>query len=180
VLDEWNEAAEQVEPLAPYFPGRVGRQWVLDLTTHEHDLRHALGTPGARESEGVDISAEFVVEVGFLTGAAVRGVPPIELQVGDRSWIAGTGVPAAADSPDGLERKVTEAAGAVLTGGDPPTSEASPEAVLKIEPFELFRAMTGRRSIEQIKAYAWSADPAPYLPLFQFGPFTTRADALDE
>jgi uncharacterized protein (TIGR03083 family) len=37
--------------------------------------------------------------------------------------------------------------------------------------FECFRALTGRRSGHQVAAFAWSADPAPYLDLLSpFGP----------
>jgi uncharacterized protein (TIGR03083 family) len=34
---------------------------------------------------------------------------------------------------------------------------------LSVDRFELFRAMAGRRSVAQISALDWSADPAPYL-----------------
>lgn len=32
--------------------------------------------------------------------------------------------------------------------------------------FELFRALTGRRTHDQVRAFAWSVDPGPYLPVF--------------
>jgi uncharacterized protein (TIGR03083 family) len=36
--------------------------------------------------------------------------------------------------------------------------------------FELFRARLGRRTVDEVCAYPWSADPAPYLdPFFIFG-----------
>jgi hypothetical protein len=31
------------------------------------------------------------------------------------------------------------------------------------EPFELFRALSGRRSAGQVRSLAWDGDPAPYL-----------------
>jgi hypothetical protein len=44
--------------------------------------------------------------------------------------------------------------------------------------FELLRAMTGRRSLDQMRAYGWEGAPSPerlVLPIF-----TPRADALVE
>lgn len=32
--------------------------------------------------------------------------------------------------------------------------------------FELLRALTGRRTHDQVRAFAWSVDPGPYLPVF--------------
>src|SRR5947208_14951 len=61
----------------------------------------------------------------------------------------------------------------VLLGGDPPAATRPPVGTLDVDGFELFRAMTGRRSEQQIRGYAWSVDPTPYLPVFSFGPFTT-------
>jgi uncharacterized protein (TIGR03083 family) len=39
----------------------------------------------------------------------------------------------------------------------------APAATLAAEPFELFRALSGRRSADQLRALAWDGDPAPYL-----------------
>jgi hypothetical protein len=74
-----------------------------------------------------------------------------------------------------------ETASAVVMGAaQPPQADATPAGSLQATPFELMRALSGRRSVEQIRAYDWSVDPAPYLPAFAFGPFTTRTDPLDE
>jgi uncharacterized protein (TIGR03083 family) len=197
VVAEWSEKAPQVEALVPYFPGRVSQQFVLDFTTHEHDVRHALGAPGARASDGVDTGVQFMVEVGFLSGLKVRGLPPLEIVAGDHRWVggaagagagaggvagAGAGVAAgAAADGAGLAEAINQAAGQVLTGeAEPFRSDAEPQGTLKATPFDLMRALTGRRSRDQIKALDWSVDPKPYLPAFQFGPFTTRPDPLDE
>ncbi|MCU1462439.1 MAG: hypothetical protein JWO37_2514 [Acidimicrobiales bacterium] len=171
LLGEWDEVGPQVEAIADVFPGRTGRQLVLDLTTHEHDIRLALGTPGARDSGGVAIGAEFVAIVGLGSGLATLGVGPLEIRAGDRTWIAGTGSPVAAP-----ERLFDD----VLLGADPPAPTTSPVGTLDVDAFELFRAMTGRRSGRQIRAYDWSVDPAPYLPVFSFGPFTTSPTDIVE
>lgn len=178
VLDEWAEKGPQVDPIVPFFPGRVGSQLVLDTTTHEHDIRHALGAPGAKDSEGVTVAVRMLIEVGMTAGEVKRGLPPLEVIAGDQRWVLGTGAPAAEGDVDAA---VLAEAGRVLQGGDPDwRDDVTPAGSLKIEPFELMRAMTGRRSLAQIKAYDWTADPTPYLPLFGFGPFTTRPQDLVE
>src|SRR5436305_6232427 len=53
ILAEWSEVAPQVEAMAQHFPDRTAEQWELDLTTHEQDIRGALGRPGARGAAGV-------------------------------------------------------------------------------------------------------------------------------
>ncbi len=56
-----------------------------------------------------------------------------------------------------------------------------PQATLTVEPFELMRSFTGRRSLEQIRAYDWGgAEPSPWLPVFSFGPFTPRSEPVLE
>lgn len=55
MLDEWNEISPAVEEIAPSFGTATG-QWLFDACTHEHDLRNALGVPGARDSEAVVLS----------------------------------------------------------------------------------------------------------------------------
>jgi uncharacterized protein (TIGR03083 family) len=41
-----------------------------------------------------------------------------------------------------------------------------PAAALAGDAFELFRALSGRRTIDQVQALAWDGDPEPYLDLF--------------
>lgn len=49
---------------------------------------------------------------------------------------------------------------------------------VRTDPFELLRAYAGRRSPDQIRAWEWSGDPEPYLPLLS--PFGLRPDPLVE
>jgi len=46
------------------------------------------------------------------------------------------------------------------------------------ESFDITRALFGRRSLDQIAEFDWSADPTPYLPYFSF--FVPREAALVE
>ena len=53
-----------------------------------------------------------------------------------------------------------------------------PAATLTANAFELFRALSGRRTIEQVRALAWDGDPEPYLGLF--APYPMPAFPLAE
>lgn len=53
-----------------------------------------------------------------------------------------------------------------------------PAATVRIDRFELFRALSGRRNPDQIKSYDWDRDPEPYIPFFY--PYGIREGALVE
>jgi uncharacterized protein (TIGR03083 family) len=66
------------------------------------------------------------------------------------------GLPALRVVADGVERNV---------------GDGEPVATLKTSTFELFRALHGRRTVEQVRAMGWDGDPGPWIPaLFLFGP----------
>ncbi|HVF75708.1 MAG TPA: maleylpyruvate isomerase family mycothiol-dependent enzyme [Acidimicrobiales bacterium] len=166
LVEEWSTAAPQVEAIAPLFPGRVGTQWVLDMTTHEHDIRCALGAPGARDTEAIGMSVEFLMG-GFAATVVRAGLPPIEVRADDQSWVLG------GEGSTDLEQ--------LLLGAEPPLNgDVEPEGSVEAPAFEWFRALTGRRSIEQIRAFKWSVDPEPYLQAFTFGPFRPAAAPIVE
>ena len=54
------------------------------------------------------------------------------------------------------------------------------EVRLHAEPFDVLRAFGGRRSIGQIRAMDWSADPAPFLAVFERTPLVPPAADLVE
>ena len=53
-----------------------------------------------------------------------------------------------------------------------------PDATIRASRFELFRALSGRRSPEQVRAYDWTGDPEPFIQYFY--PYGVRAEALVE
>ena len=53
-----------------------------------------------------------------------------------------------------------------------------PAATVTGPRFELFRALSGRRNPEQVRAYDWSGDPEPFLEFFY--PYGVRSEALVE
>lgn len=75
MLDEWTAVAPALrEALLSMDPVQAD-QVVVDVTTHEHDLRGALDAPGARDSDGVDVGWEWATTVlgqlrdGYAAGA---------------------------------------------------------------------------------------------------------------
>ncbi len=84
LLEQWEPLAEGFAPLVAQF-----RVWpgVIDVVSHEHDIRGALGRPGDRDSDGVRVCA----------GAVLRGwQPPVAVRVAmdGSSVVAGAGDPA--------------------------------------------------------------------------------------
>ncbi len=68
-----------------------------DVVAHEHDLRAAVGRPGARDSDGVWASLEIVVtmiERDLATHGPVPGT--LRLTADGRLWEVGGGGPVAA------------------------------------------------------------------------------------
>jgi hypothetical protein len=138
VLRQWEESGSAVEPLVEAFPEAAVQQMLADAATHEHDIRGAIGQPGARDSDALAVG--FV----FVTG--------------------GVGAPLIFETDAG-----TFSAG--------PAGE--PVATVRADRFELFRAMTGRRTHEQIRAFRWEGEPQPAAIVVQ--PFfTARTDPLVE
>ncbi len=59
-----------------------------------------------------------------------------------------------------------------VAGGD------EPAATLRTDRFELFRALSGRRSLDQLRSYDWDGDPEPFLHCFYL--YGLREEALVE
>jgi len=143
ILETWSEQAPAFENLLDSI-GPPGHQAVADIVTHEHDIRLALGQPGARDSDAVRIGLGFVVQ-GFAGAAARNGTPVLVVCDGEH-----------------------------LSGDD------DAPVALHGSAFDLLRAMTGRRSLEQLRAMTWQGEVDPVLPAFTFGPFRPATVALDE
>jgi uncharacterized protein (TIGR03083 family) len=173
IVAEWEEVGPQIAALIDDFPGAYGAQMVSDVTVHEHDIRGALGRPGARGSDGVAICLDFLVTILLHPCMCALGLGPLDVRADDKGWIVGSGDPAGGDP----EAAWTDA---LLAGPEAPDPAAAPVGALSVGRFELFRALTGRRSAQQIRAFDWTVDPEPYLPIFGLGPFTVRPTDLSE
>jgi hypothetical protein len=75
MLEEWATSSPEVEANAALLGPAVG-QWLLDACTHEHDIRHSLGEPGAHESGAVAIGFEWGTDrlASSLDAASVDGL----------------------------------------------------------------------------------------------------------
>ena len=179
IVAEWNEVAPQVEAFANNFPGRVGEQWVLDMTTHEHDVRLGLGRQGARDSACVRVGADFMVSMGLHETLSAHGLGPIEVRSESKTWVVG-GERTAPSGALGAQDEAGEQFFAAISEGREVPSSGESVGTLEASDFELMRALTGRRSLRQIAAMSWSVDPDPYAKVFEFGPFTISPTDIDE
>jgi uncharacterized protein (TIGR03083 family) len=62
LLAEWEAVGPAFEALLAAAPAEIAGQAVFDAVTHEHDLRHAIGAPGARESDAVTEGWAWIVD----------------------------------------------------------------------------------------------------------------------
>lgn len=138
LLVEWEEHGPAVEAFVAAKTGIV--PFVMDVVTHEQDIRAALGEPAALGSVGFDYGLQgFVLALDYRLKK--QGLPALCLRAGDEEWTVG---------------------------------EGDPGATVTTTPLELFRALSGRRSAAQVRAYQWDGDPEPYLPVLSpFGPLPT-------
>jgi uncharacterized protein (TIGR03083 family) len=89
LLAEWDEHGPTVDEMAAEF-GRAAGQLLSDATTHEHDVRGALGAAGARDSDAVALSFDFVgLSLGEQLDAAGSGA--LHVHHGDRTDTLGSG-----------------------------------------------------------------------------------------
>jgi uncharacterized protein (TIGR03083 family) len=141
LLAEWEAIGPAFEAMLAAAPAEIAGQAVFDAVTHEHDLRQAIGAPGARESEAIDEAWAWIV------GARTRG-----------------GGHALCFVIDGTEE--VSGIGDVV-------------ATIEASRFELFRAVSGRRTAAEIEQYKWDRDPDPKL-LLAAEIFSLRDIPLDE
>jgi uncharacterized protein (TIGR03083 family) len=85
ILEEWEANGSAVEADAAMLGSAAG-QWVYDACTHEHDIRNALGAPGARDSDAVAIAFEWGTDrLGdILDGEAAIGIV-LDTEAGSRT-----------------------------------------------------------------------------------------------
>jgi uncharacterized protein (TIGR03083 family) len=108
---------------------------VADISAHLADLREAIGLPPESET--------LVSRHGFRSfrawlgeRLAVRGLAPLRLS------------------------DQTDPASVWVLGGD-----GEPSTSLEADGYQLFRAISGRRRLEDVRSWSWRGDPSSYLPL---------------
>ena len=89
LLDEWSIHGPAFEEMAAA-TRRLSVPLSYDTVVHEHDLRHAIGRPGARDSSGVVAAME--VAVWFMTNDLDRrALGTVTFRAGGREWVCGSG-----------------------------------------------------------------------------------------
>jgi len=88
LIDEWTKLGEQIEAGLDDLHPTLASALIGDAVTHEHDLRGAIGEPGARDSEGVVISTSFYAR-NFGKRLKDAGLPTLIVQGGEHEWTAG-------------------------------------------------------------------------------------------
>src|SRR5204863_10039886 len=79
ILDEWAKGAVEFEPTLDTVPKAMWRTLLIDLTTHEHDIRGTLRERGGRDSEAYAIALKGYA-VGLAHSLDVRKVPGLTLR----------------------------------------------------------------------------------------------------
>jgi uncharacterized protein (TIGR03083 family) len=67
----WIGLAPTFDGVLPVIPAPVNSQLVMDAVTHEHDLRHALGRAGARDSLAVRVAVGWLLDMMNERGPAL-------------------------------------------------------------------------------------------------------------
>jgi uncharacterized protein (TIGR03083 family) len=148
VLAEWDALAPAIEEM---ITAGGNRMFFLtaDIVSHEHDAYGALSRRGDRGAPVIsELAGLFVAGVGRR--AVEAGLPPLAVQTAD-----GSGGPWMAGKAETADASVTV-----------------PSA------FDALRGMSGRRNADQVRAWEWSTDPAPWLPVLSI--FTMRETPLVE
>ena len=65
LLAIWSNTFENFKALLPKIPQPTISQFVFDQVTHEHDIRHAISQPGARDSRAISVAEGFIRD--FIT-----------------------------------------------------------------------------------------------------------------
>ena len=60
IADAFDELSTAFDAMLPHFPATARSQMTMDAVTHEHDLRHSVGAPGARDSVAVSVALAWL------------------------------------------------------------------------------------------------------------------------
>jgi len=63
LADHYASVGQQFDPMLPFVPTPRNSQLVMDAVTHEHDLREAVGRPGAHDSMAVKVAVGWLLDM---------------------------------------------------------------------------------------------------------------------
>jgi uncharacterized protein (TIGR03083 family) len=128
-------------------------EWTKGAAEFEEGLR-LLGMPLA----GLVVSDAFQHEQDLRSALGVQGGRDLELMLVTIETCV-TGLTGRIGAAGLAPLRIVAGANAFLAG------DGEPGASVTAEPFELARALGGRRTTDELRALDWSGDPEPYLPL---------------
>lgn len=137
LLEEWSIVGPAFEEMAAE-TRRLSVPLSYDTVVHEHDLRHAIGSPGARDSSGVMAAMEVGVWL-MSNDLDRRGFGSVTFRAGGRDWLCGSGD--------------------VRLQLDLDAAQVSATPV-----WELLRITGSRRSLAQATSLPWTGDFERGLP----------------
>ena len=105
LLAIWDTNAPMFNKILPNIPQPIISQFMFDQTTHEQDIRHALSTPGARDSSAIAVAEGFLrnfvsrnadTEVSEIANTSITGFEFVRSLSGRRTsdQISALGLPA--------------------------------------------------------------------------------------
>lgn len=102
LLAEWAGFSIEIEKAMEYMHPAISGATVADLIVHEHDLRGALGEPGARDSSGVSLALFTYTR---MLGRRLKsdGAPPLRIVAGEQTYEVGEGAPETTVSGEAFE-----------------------------------------------------------------------------
>lgn len=72
LLEIWRLLGTTIDDVVTHIPEPINHQFVFDAVSHEHDIRNAIGEPGARDSQAVHVAHAW-----FKTILSSRGEPSV-------------------------------------------------------------------------------------------------------
>jgi uncharacterized protein (TIGR03083 family) len=151
ILDEWETATSAVMPMI-----RGDVPWPQEVVPY---AAYVLMTDLAVHQQDI---------YGAMGVVKDRDEAPIA--IGYSTYVAGVDIRLQSEEGPSL-RFINEHKEKVVGGGEP-------VATVRGERYELFRALSGRRSPDQIREYEWDGDPEPFITYFY--PYGVRNEALVE
>jgi uncharacterized protein (TIGR03083 family) len=92
LLDEWAGYSTEIEKAMEFMHPAISGVTTADLIVHEHDLRGAIGEPGARDSSGVSL-ALFTYTRMLGRRLKEQSAPPLRIMAGGETYDVGDGAP---------------------------------------------------------------------------------------
>jgi len=132
LLEEWDGLAPRLEA---FLSGVERSPAVVDIATHEQDIRTALGRPGERDNDAIRTAVGWFLPA-FGNRLEAAGLPAVRVVTEDGASVAGAGTPVLTLDAGRFElfraalgRRSRGQVEAMFTGGD---------ATPYVEPFVLF------------------------------------------